>query len=134
MQKFTLIRSYLKDRTIGYLQEIELYSLERPWLDNAPSISCIPEGTYLVQRDKAGKFQWYKVCDVVGRSNIEIHVGNSVKESEGCILLGSSLNAEFNLVHSRSALEKLLKTVGDSSFLLEIRQFDPTKDNAKVFQ
>ena len=93
MKKFTLARSYLQDKTIGWLtgDGLKLTSLERAWLNNEPNISCIPEGVYIVKRDTEGKHRWYAVQDVEGRSNIEMHVGNNIIDSAGCILLVSGL-------------------------------------------
>ena len=62
-------------------------SLERPWLNNQTSISCIPAGHYKFKRDTHGRFQWFEVLDVEGRTNIEMHLGTKPRHSEGCILL-----------------------------------------------
>ena len=82
-----LIRSYLRDRTVGYIKPSfdgeTLRTLERPWLNNAPNKSCIPEGEYTVKRDKTGRFQYYRVCDVGGRTDIEFHGGVLPSHSAG---------------------------------------------------
>ena len=78
------------DRTNGIAtlpDGTEYPSLERPWLDNQPSISCIPAGHYKFVRDTHGRFQWFRVLKVVGRTNIEMHLGTKPSHSEGCILL-----------------------------------------------
>jgi hypothetical protein len=62
-------------------------SLERPWLDNQTSISCIPAGHYKFKRDTHGRFQWFRVLEVPGRTHIEMHLGTRPSHSEGCILL-----------------------------------------------
>jgi hypothetical protein len=88
--KYTLKRTYQRDKTIG---EIELSdcskitTIELPWNDNKIGESCIPEGEYLVKRDKYGKHTWFKIVDVEGRSFIEIHEGYKPSHSQGCILL-----------------------------------------------
>ena len=78
------------DRTNGICtlpDGTEYPSLERPWLDNQTSISCIPAGHYKFKRDTHGRFQWFRVLDVLGRTHIEMHLGTSPSHSEGCILL-----------------------------------------------
>lgn len=78
------------DRTNGILtlpDGTEYKSLERPWLNNQTSISCIPAGHYKFKRDTHGRFQWFRVLDVTGRTSIEMHLGTRPSHSEGCILL-----------------------------------------------
>lgn len=122
---FILYRKYLEDKTIGKLvfpNGESVYTLERPWLDNKVSVSCIPEGQYLVKRDKTGRFQWYAVQDVPGRTHIEIHPANKVEQLEGCIALGMYFaNGNF-LARSKEACQKLLDFHGDDSFILVIQE------------
>ena len=78
------------DRTSGIVtlpDGTEYPSLERPWLNNQTSISCIPAGHYKFKRDTHGRFQWFRVLDVAGRTHIEMHLGTKPSHSEGCILL-----------------------------------------------
>lgn len=131
MIKLELVRSYLSDRTIGKLfnGEFSAKTLERPWLDNERNVSCVPEGLYKVKRDKSGRFQYYAIQDVVGRSYIEFHGGAYVNHSDGCILIGEKLTNELNLVGSDSALSAMIDHIGDNDFLLKIRGFSPDFDN-----
>ena len=123
MKKFELARSYLQDKTVGWFigEGLKLASLERAWLNNKQDVSCIPEGVYLVNRDEEGKHRWYAVQDVEGRSNIEIHVGNTIDDSAGCILLGMSFDADNNISRSIPAMKALLNLVGSDDFILTIR-------------
>ena len=78
------------DRTNGILtlpDGAEYKSLERPWLNNAVGLSCIPAGHYKFKRDTHGRFQWFRVLDVNKRTDIEMHLGTKPSHSEGCILL-----------------------------------------------
>lgn len=127
MRKLTLIRSYLPGRTIGKLSN-GLRTLERAWLDNTVSVSCIPEGVYTVNRDHTGRFQFYQVQDVPGRTFIELHGGVYPKHSEGCILIGMNLDKRYNLQNSAKALDKLIDEIGDESFELTIRSYNPELD------
>lgn len=49
---------------------------------------AIPNEKYPITKDYIGKFQWAKILDVPNRRNIEFHVGNSLNDTEGCLLLG----------------------------------------------
>jgi hypothetical protein len=78
------------DRTNGILtlpDGIEYPTLERPWLDNQPYVSCIPAGRYKFKRDTHGRFQWFRVLDVSKRTDIEFHEGTKPSHSAGCILV-----------------------------------------------
>ena len=89
MLKAELKRDYQTHSTPGILRfpsGFAVTTLERPWLDNKVNVSCIPKGTYRVQRDRHGH-TWFKILDVEGRSAIEIHEGYKVSHSAGCILL-----------------------------------------------
>jgi len=123
MKVLTLARSYLEHKTVGVLsgKGIELKTLERPWLSNKSNISCIPEGVYIVKRDKVGRFQYYAVQDVPGRFAIEFHAGNFVEHSQGCILVGEGLNREQDLINSNNAINKMVESIGDNDFILHVR-------------
>ncbi len=129
MKRFTLARSYLRDKTVGILTDgaITLATLENKWLDNQVNKSCIPEGCYLVKRDLLGRFKWYAIEDVKGRTGIEIHIGNTVRNTLGCILVGAYHDNSYNLAHSKDAMSRLLAHIGDNSFILNIRA--ATKDD-----
>lgn len=128
MDEYLLLRSYLHDRTVGELFENHekglfacCVTLERPWLNNASNISCIPEGSYIVKRDKTGRHQYYAVQNVAKRSAIEFHSGVLPQHSAGCILLGEGHTPEFNLNNSKSAMNDFLASQSSADFLLTIR-------------
>lgn len=102
-------------------------TLERPWQDNQPNVSCIPAGEYechFVERSASGKFRnvWW-IRNVPERSGILFHSGNTVSASRGCPLLGlrrgwiAGMPAVLN---SRSGMAELLRVVGPKGFDLEI--------------
>lgn len=106
-----------KDRTNGTFilpDGEELKTLERPWLNNQTGISCIPAGHYKFKRDTHGRFQWFRVLDVPGRTHIEFHEGNKPEHSEGCILM------------SREALNAMKWFYNDVNlnYVLEIRDYE----------
>lgn len=82
---------------------------EPPWKDNQVGKSCIPEGVYgMVQMAGLRKplAEW-QLVNVPGRSAIEFHVGNSMLDTEGCILLGSRpgwVDQHWAILDSRTAM------------------------------
>jgi len=75
------------------IPEFECYTVERPWLDNKPRVSCIPEGEYrlVLGSYNRGGYPAYEVMDVPGRSLIKIHIGNTIDDVIGCIAPGKAL-------------------------------------------
>jgi Family of unknown function (DUF5675) len=70
----------------------EAFTVERPWLDNQPFVSCIPDGTYPLQRFHSSRFgHVWMVCEVPNRSSILIHPANWPSDVEGCIGLGKEI-------------------------------------------
>src|SRR5207244_13465463 len=85
--------------TSGYLavnDEIICYTLEKPWKDNSQNISSIPAGTYqgIVRYDHADHWR-IELQDVPDRTNVQIHIGNEVDQSKGCILVGAKLGPDL---------------------------------------
>lgn len=60
-------------------------TLELPWRENRPNVSCIPEGIYRIERDHTGRHKWFRVKDVPGRTAIELHGASSVADLKGCV-------------------------------------------------
>ena len=119
-----LYRTYYEDRTEGRLvfpDGSEVKTLELPWKDNRPFVSCIPEGRYIVERDYTGRHQFYKILCVANRTHIEIHLANKVKELQGCIAPCMTI---FNGVgfHSMVAMSKILNWYGENKFVLNIEE------------
>ncbi len=65
-------------------------TLENPWKENKPAISCIPAGSYQVMPVNSPKFgPTWEVIDVEGRTHILFHKGNTHMDTHGCILVGT---------------------------------------------
>lgn len=123
MSDARLVRfAYTPEGTFGRLQVggKEFYTVERPWQDNKPKVSCIPEGDYtlrmrdsaVVSRSTGGAYsRGWEVTDVKGRTFIMIHVGNTIDDLEGCIAPGkllSVVNGRWAVGSSRPAFDELM--------------------------
>lgn len=93
MRELTLIRLPEKNEATPGVLLIEgtpkFVTLEDAWLDNAKNISCIPAGLYEIARHNSPKFgEIFEVQNVPERGAILLHVGNTIDNTTGCILLG----------------------------------------------
>ncbi len=66
-------------------------TLEEPWRENKPNVSCIPAATYSVEWLHSMRFDKFlpRLKAVPGRDAILLHSGNHDGHTEGCILLGA---------------------------------------------
>ncbi len=90
--------------------------MERPWLNNAVRLSCIPAGVYTVVRhDSPSKGECFWIKDVPNRTHILIHVANWAHELMGCIAPGVGVNLVPTpmVTSSRDAMNELLRTLDD---------------------
>jgi hypothetical protein len=111
-----LIRSYFPNGTNGNLfcdGKHICFTIELPWLDNRPTVSCITEGRYELEKyfsEHLGNHLHVKA--VAGRSMIMLHAANdALEELRGCIAPVSILTAEGKGLRSRVALKKILDLV-----------------------
>ena len=101
------------------LPGFECYSLELPWRNNEPWVSCIPEGLYRMERGThaaGGGYEDLELRDVPGRMFIEIHRGNVEEDLRGCIAPGRLLGClagRWAVLQSRLALNGLLAALRD---------------------
>ena len=84
-------------------------TIELPWIQNKPRISCIPAGRYQVRKRCSAKFNWhFEIMGVQGRTNILIHPANhAAAELKGCLAPVMRHNGEGKGSSSRIALERL---------------------------
>ena len=77
----------------------ECYTVERPWLDNKPRESCIPEGVYQLELGmyNRGGYPAYEIMNVPDRSLIKMHIANNINDVIGCVGFGDSLGYYENL-------------------------------------
>ena len=102
-------------------------TLERPWLDNQPNISCIPLGNYQCKRLVSPKFgRTYEVIGVSGREHILFHAGNTEKDTHGCILIAEEygqINGKGAVLDSKKGFNEFLSIVqGLDEFQLNITE------------
>lgn len=132
----TILRdNHYEDSTLGTLTidghpDVKLYTLEEPWRDNRRKVSCIPAGTYECvphNWDISDKFRFnrvWRVNHVPNRDAILIHKGNTVKDIEGCILVGTQRGVIDDLravLNSRAAIDMLRGIIGNRTFRLTIK-------------
>ena len=111
------------------------YSLELPWIDNTPWISCIPEGEYKAicdLSDTKGGVGVIKLLNgqIDGRTDVWIHVANYAgdrnkgykSEIYGCVAVGSGFDdSEQKKVYPSSpAMKELLSRLPDREFVIKI--------------
>lgn len=102
-------------------------TLERPWLNNAKKISCIPAGIYKCVRVNTPLHgNCFEITQVQNRDSILFHKGNIEEDSEGCILIGE--NFAYNIKHGKPGVassgagydEFMQKLSGINEFWLRI--------------
>ncbi len=98
-------------------EEAIALTLENPWRDNEPNVSCIPVATYTCKRVESPKFGLtYEVTGVDGRTHILFHSGNLEKNTKGCILLGDrigELHGEPAVLNSRKTVARFMDITKD---------------------
>lgn len=97
---------------------VPIYScvtLELPWRDNARKVSCVAAGLYMAKKENHLIFGCcIRVFGVPNRDGILIHVGNYVRQLQGCIAVGYTSNLldkdnVFDVSNSRKAIDTLYK-------------------------
>ena len=88
-------------------QQMNLWTVERPWQNNSKFVSCIPDGEYGVMAfDSTDHPGCWVITPVPGRTGILIHPGNSVEDVQGCIAPGQRQEGQ-KVYNSRAAMRML---------------------------
>ncbi len=95
--------------TITYQGEVICHTIELPYRNNIPRISCIPIGQYKLEKRRYPKHgEQIGIPIVLGREAILIHAANNAwKELQGCIAPVTTLTGEGRGDYSGKALAKL---------------------------
>lgn len=106
-----------KNATMGELYvngQLVAMTLEKPWRDNEPFVSSIPEGDYgaILRYDKSRDgFFTIQLRDTSYRPGIQIHVGNQPSDTTGCILVGIGAKYGQSLLRDSKKAINDLKTL-----------------------
>ncbi len=101
------------------LPSFSCYTVERPWLNNRPFVSCVPEGTYRLEprRYNRGGYETLEITGVPNRSLILIHKGNLPRHVQGCVAVGrrlGCLEGTWSVLESAQAFAAFWAAVQDA--------------------
>jgi hypothetical protein len=103
------------------------YTLERPSDGEHP---CIPAGKYHViedwhhSLDLDHRYRCPELVDVPGRTQIQLHIGNTIDDSEGCILVGERCGTDC-VESSGEAFRGLMKYLKGAQLPFTLEVYDP---------
>lgn len=120
--------------TVGILRVPDapapLFTMEPPWRNNEPFVSCLPVGSYVCELRFSKKFQrntYFVLEDFPQRDAIEFHRGAWPEDTKGCIMAALGLVLPANtfekpkLVNSGAGFSLFMRLLkGDKRFSLEI--------------
>ena len=143
--KLLLIREkFMEDRTLGELFTPDGYlcdTLEPHRIDwtkekKVKGKTAIPEGTYKVELAWSKKWgrtmPW--LMSVPKFSGIQIHVGNTPKDTSGCILVGDAVkNILFNSTLNFNQLMKKLKETTEAIYITVAHSDDRDRVMKEMF-
>lgn len=110
-----LIRyAYTPDETLGLLRwpandpnQQVCWTVESPWKDNKPFVSCVPDGVYSVQAFESERHpNCWIITPVDGRTGILFHAGNDSSDVQGCVCVGLT-RLGVKVFESRDAMRML---------------------------
>lgn len=137
-----------KHGTLGYLTHNDMFNastIELPWKDNKPNISCIPNGDYVVTPHRyRRRYKSFRLLDVPNRSSVLLHHGNFAGDaflgykthSAGCIILGKRigyLGRQKAVLLSRLTVSKFVEHMNFRPFLLCIREMMKITNNKNTY-
>ena len=121
-------KQYTQLGVLYFQDTLKLVTLELPWRDNEVNRSCIPSGEYTCiktqNRITTGGMHipvTFEVIKVPGRGGVLFHVGNTEKDTNGCILVGMRIGE----LHKKTAI--LSSRTAFSLFLQELKSVDKFK-------
>ena len=114
-------------RTLGdaVYGDFKCKTLELPWLQNQPNISCIPKGIYQCHKIISPSLgECFEIADVPNRTYIRGHAGNFTRQILGCILFGRAHididgDGTTDVTSSKNTLAELMAVLPDE-FMIEV--------------
>lgn len=117
--------------TIGVLtvdvNKFKCFTLELPWIDNKPFISCIPSGLYKYKKHNSPTLgNVIHILNVDGRTWIYIHKGNFTSQIQGCVLVGDMIKDINNdgvpdVGNSGKTFDRLYGRIDETGFIKIVR-------------
>jgi len=137
MKHFIMRRRYFKHGTYSYLYRADgsevCCMVERKWLNNTPSKSCVPEGDYLLIPHVSPKYGscYAMIAPTLGvtlhgpslRTECLFHPANKPSQLLGCAAPGLDfglLDGEWCVTNSVDALKALMKELNGEQAKLTI--------------
>jgi len=133
MKEITIKRIFKDDdRSFGVVMDADgpfAVTVENPWLDNKPFVSCIPEGSYICERVQSPKFgNTFEIAGVPGRTHILFHWGVDETSTAGCVIVAE----EYGVYKNHAAVfrskkqgfkELMDKMEGEDKFIVNIENY-----------
>lgn len=116
-------------QTIGYItcEDFKADTLELPFINNTPMISCVPAGIYPVKwtySQRHGKYM-YQIIDVPYRTGIRFDVANKASQLKGCVAIGNEYrdidgNGQLDILNSQTTNDAFNAFFNKEDFQLTI--------------
>tara|TARA_R110000787_G_scaffold191208_1_gene302560 strand:- start:133 stop:600 length:468 start_codon:yes stop_codon:yes gene_type:complete len=138
--------TFTEDTTLGKLYfngEFLCHTLENAYRDNKRNVSSIPTGLYDVRvrtgaESGSRDYVHLLVKEVPGRSYILFHIGNTNKDTSGCILTGMERSGKKMITHSLKAHTLLMNVIINNNLqdniTLVVKNDLNTFDDANVIE
>ncbi len=123
LQRFIHDKATFGKLTFTWLSnQPEIFTLELPFVNNQPNISCIPQGLYnIIPHNSTDHPDTYKLLSVPNRFNILIHNGNYLADIKGCILVGFRIDRGVPMVCSSVKAMNWMRDNIKGNWCLEVR-------------
>ncbi len=118
--------------------EVFCHSLELPWKNNEPNISCLPLGDYVckVTYSPAFKKDLYLILEPFPhRDGFRIHAANRLTELRGCVAFGEKITQvddSIFLATSAKWVTAVMEHFNNEPFLLQIIARPDQPENFRV--
>lgn len=102
------------------------HSMELPWKNNEPDISCLPLGDYvcIVTHSPAFNKELYLIIEPFEhRAGFRIHAANRLRELRGCVAFGENFTEVDNSVFLQTSakwVKAVMEHFKNEPFLLQI--------------